>query len=565
MRPLLPLGLLAPVALAAGATAPPDIAFRNVTAGSGLEALRAVYGVPAGKRTILENIGGGVAFVDLDGDGLLDVYLPSGQPSYEARTAANALLRGHGDGRFTAAPGVSGALLRGWFFGVAAADYDDDGFRDLYVTELGRNALLRNNGDGSFSDVTDDAGATFDGFSTGAAWADLDRDGWLDLAAANYVAIDVATIPAPGSGPHCRWKGLAVPCGPRGLGGERAVVLRGDGRAGFERIQEETFVAADSYGLGVTWADHDGDGWIDLYIADDQTPNRLYVNHAGVLVESGLLSGTAFSEDGHAEAGMGVDWADVNGDAVADLFVTNFADESNTLYLALRGGLFRDATTSLGLALPSFRQVGWGTGFRDFDADGRLDLFIANGHVYSQVDEYELSDEYPQADQMFRNLGERFEPWVPAAGDALGEPAVSRGAAFGDYDGDGRVDVLVATLDGAPRLLHNELPAGNALEVRLGRRAGNRGAVGARVLVEATGFPAQAREVQAGHSYLSQSDYTLHFGLAGATEATVTVYWPAGPPGASTRVAGVPANHLLTIVEGQGHDTRPLRARARQP
>lgn len=544
---------LCAVSLLAGPSAP-DIAFEDISESTGIDAWPSRYGAPLEKRTILENIGGGVGLVDLDGDGRLDVYLPTGQASWGAGGDRNTFLRGAPDGRFHATPTSTGAALSGWYFGVAAADYDDDGFRDLYVTEHGDNALLRNNGDGTFENVTRTAGAAFRGFSTGAAWADYDRDGVLDLVVNNYVAVDPTTVPEPGSDPHCRWKNVAVPCGPRGLPAEGSRLLRGDGRGRFESVQEASFGSAEYYGLGAVWTDHDADGWIDLYLADDQTPNRLYQNREGLLEEIGLLSGTAYSEDGHAQAGMGTDWADIDEDGIADLVVTNFADETNALYRGIAPSLFVDDTIAARLAVPSFRSVGWGVGFRDFDNDGDLDLFVANGHVYSQVDTHDLVDDYPQPDQLFLNREGAFDEFAPPPEDGLSLPAVSRGAAFGDVDRDGRVDILVGVLDGSPRLLANRMSAGRSIGVRLIGTEGNRDAVGARVTVEIPGRSPLRRDLQAGHSYLSQSEHTLHFGLGNAATARIMVHWPSGAIRSPTVIRDVAPGSLVYVREDGRHD-----------
>ena len=565
----------------------PGDAFADVAAATGLAAWSARWGGTERKQFIVEVIGGGAALVDVDADGYLDAYLTTGQEQVAVLLAngdetaatgpaavpaaggaaarvtaaatpagtvprANALFRGGPGRRFALVPEHSGARLVGWYHGIAAADFDDDGYLDLYVTAFGANALLRNLGDGTFEEVAAAAGVATPGFGTGAAWADFDRDGLLDLATTNYLVFDTADPPLPGSRPTCRWKEIPVSCGPRGLPHERAFLYRARPDGTFEPAQEEVFGAPAYYGFATAWADLDEDGYPDLYIADDQTDNRLYRNRGGTFEESGLLSGTALNEDGRAEGGMGADWGDVDRDGRLDLFVTNFADETNTLYVQVAPDLFVDRTAAFGLALPSFRTVGWGTGLRDFDADGDLDLFVANGHVYPEVDAYELTDSYRQRDDLYVNGGGRFEQLPAPPGSALAVAQPSRGAAFGDIDGDGDEDILVNVLDGPPRLLENRLPQGNRIEVRLRARGPNRRAVGARVRVTVPGLPLQVGQLSAGHSYLSQSSYALHFGLGGAGEARVQVSWPSGRPRTSV-VEAVPAGSIVLLSDDGSH------------
>lgn len=525
------------------------MAFRDGTEAAGLSSWRSVYGAPVDKQTLLETVGGGVALVDVDGDGVLDVYLVTGQPGQGSGGARNLLARGLGDGRFVPAPAASGMALSGWFNGVAAADYDNDGFLDLYLTGYGPNRLVRSNGDGTWSSTAAVAGVDTDGLGAGAAWADFDSDGWVDLFVANYIRVDLETMPAPGAEPYCTWKQIPVPCGPRGLPGDRSVLFHNSGDGTFVAVQQETVGADGYYALGAVWGDYDNDGDPDLYVADDQTPNRLFRNDGGTLVEVAEQMGAAYNEDGHPEAGMGTDWGDYDGDGWMDLFVTNFSDESNTLYQNLEGEFFLDATVLAGLALPSFRYLAWGTAFQDLDSDGDPDLFAANGHVYPQVDVYDLVDPYAQRNQLFLNSGGAFTEGVTDPGDALEVAQVSRGAAFGDVDADGDVDVIVGNLDGPPQLLLNELPQGNWIRVRVRGRLSNRAALGARVTVRAAGLPEQVAEVRGGHSFLSQSSLDLHFGLGTASAAEVKVRWPrAGAPW--SEAVRVPAGSLLVVDEG---------------
>ena len=376
----------------------------------------------------------------------------------------------------------------------------------------------------------------------GAAWADLEGDGWVDLFVTNYVEIDPEN--PPGS---CSWKGVAVPCGPLGLVGGGSVLLRnrGDGEFAIEPLD---LGGETHYGLGAVFGDFDDDGDADLYVADDQTPNRLYRNNGGQLIDIALPSGVAYDEDGRTEAGMGTDWGDYDGDGRLDLFVTNFADESNTLYRNLGGELFLDATMAAALGLPSLRYLAWGTAFEDLDSDGDRDLFVANGHVYPDA-LHDLADRYPQRNQLFLNESGTYRLYQPAPGDGLEFAHVSRGTAFGDVDADGDLDILVGNLDAAPQLLLNELPQGKWLRVRVRGHRANRAGIGARVIVRAGGLELVA-EVKGGHSYLSQSAFDLHFGLGDATVAQVTVRWPGDTP--PTTISDAPAGALLLVDEAAG-------------
>jgi len=525
-------------------------AFRDATVAAGLGDWSSRYGDPVDKTLILETMGPGVGLVDLDGDGALDVYVVTGPVALDgASEGGNALFRNDGAGSFSPAPVWGGHGVRGWSFGVSAADHDNDGFTDLYVTTFGDNHLLRNNGDGTFTDITTRAGVAHPGWSTGSAWGDLDGDGWLDLFVTNYVVYDPDRIPDPGSGPYCTWKRLPVPCGPRGMEGDGAALFGATGDGRFRRVQDEVVGASGFYGLGVVMGDVDGDGDLDVYVAADQTPNRLLLNDGGTLAEAGALSGAVFNEDGHAEAGMGTDLGDADGDGRLDLFVTNFADESNTLYRNLGEGLFVDATLAAGLALPSFRYLAWGTGFQDFDSDGDADLFVVNGHVYPQVDSFELVDAYPQPSQLFVNRSGAFRVRPPGDDDGLAVAAVSRGAAFGDVDDDGDVDVLVGNVDAPPQLLLNELQQGNRIRVRLVGQRGNRDAVGARLIVHPEDGDPGVFEVEAGHSYLSASGPEIHLGLGDAPRADLEIHWPAGGSESPSRLARVPAGARVLVYE----------------
>ncbi|MBI4482503.1 MAG: CRTAC1 family protein [Acidobacteria bacterium] len=512
------------------------------------------------KRYVMEETSGGVAFLDYDNDGWLDVYLVNGfaPESYKSgKGLPNKLFRNKGDGTFEDVTAVAGVGDTGWGMGVCVGDYDNDGWIDLYVTNLGPNVLYRNNRNGTFTDVTTKAGVGDPRFSLGAAFADYDRDGDLDLFVANYVEVDLKNLPAPGSSKFCLYRGIQVACGPRGLKGAGDSLYRNNGDGTFSDVSRVAGVADPPgyYGMGVVWGDYDEDGDPDLYVANDSTPNYLYKNNGdGTFNEIGLLSGVAVNEDGREQASMGVDFGDYDGDGRLDIYVTNFADDTNTLYRNLGNDFFADTTFQAGLGEPTWRYLGWGTKFFDYDQDGRPDLFIANGHVFPQVDSYELGTRYRQRNQLFRNVdGKRFDEVSAKAGPGLAVENSSRGAAFGDFDNDGDVDIVINNMDDTPTLLRND--GGNQQSWILVRlvgnpaRGSNRNAVGARVRVEA-GTLSLLEEVKSGASYISQNDFRLHFGLGTHDRVRkLHVRWPSG------RVQtfdDVEARRLVVIDEEKG-------------
>ncbi len=488
------------------------------------------------KRTILSSLGGGAALFDYDGDTDLDVYL--------AGKDRSQLYRNRGGFRFEDVSKETGVSPSGWSIGCAAADFDNDGLVDLYVTRIGANVLYRNRGDGTFEDVTSARGVGDEGFGASAAFFDADEDGDLDLYVANYVAPDQA-FPEPGSEPTCQWLGLAVMCGPRGLKGQEDVFYRNEGLTFAEAMVEtglEDRIRA--YGIGVVSSDYDGDGDSDLYVANDTDPNFLFRNDgSGRFEEVGLLSGAAYSGSGAAQAGMGVDFGDANGDGYLDIFVTNFSHETNTLYLGSSSALFTDATEEVGLSTPSLGPLGWGTRFTDLDNDGDEDLFVANGHVYPNVEEVDATTTYRQRSQIFLNDGRG--NFTEAEWSV--EARSNRGAAFGDVDSDGDPDVVVSAIDDRPALLRNDLAAGaHFIGLTLVGRESNRDGAGARVRVLSSGRT-QVKAAHASGSVLSSNDPRLLFGLGSGRDAEIEVRWPSG---ASSRIVAVPADRYLVIVEG---------------
>lgn len=508
------------------------------------------------KKYILESMSGGVAVFDFDRDGWPDIYLtnaPTVDTADRPRSARSELWRNRGDGTFADVTDQARVGYPGWAMGAVSADYDNDGWDDLYVTCYGPNRLYRNNGDGTFSDVTDKAGVGDARWSTGAAFADYDGDGWLDLFVANYIDVKLDALPPFGKGQFCEYHGIPVQCGPRGLKGSGDTLYRNRRNGAFEDVSAHAGVAdtAGRFGMGVAWADFDGDLRPDLFVANDAGPNFLYKNNGeGRFTDVGLQSGTALSEDGKEQGSMGVALGDYNHSGGWSLLVTNFADEYNAFYRHEKAFLFTDVSFASRTARASIPLVGWGTHFFDYDNDGWSDLLVVNGHVYPQVDRVPSKAGYAQPKLLYRNNRDgTFGEVGPSAGSALTRPAVSRGSATIDFDNDGDLDVIVNNLDGAPTLLRNDGGnRGNFLTVSLQGRSGNRSAVGAVVTVKAGSLVQRALR-RSADSYLSHSDPRLHFGLGGATRVdAVEVRWPNGT---TQQFGTVPLNAFVTIVEGE--------------
>jgi hypothetical protein len=510
------------------------VRYRDATTESGIR-FRHAAGSPE-KKYIFETMSGGVVLFDYDKDGRIDIFLVNGasfdSSSREATPARSRLFHNVGGGRFEDVTERSGIGASGWGMGGCAADYDNDGWTDLYITKLGRNALYHNNGDGTFTDVTEKARVGTLGWSTGAAWADYDRDGWVDLFVAGYVDVDPAKPPElPASSKYCQYRGIGVMCGPRGLRGASDHLYHNNGDGTFTEVGRSAGVSDERryYGLGVVWGDYDDDGDPDLYVGNDAVPNYLYRNNGdGTFTEIGLSAGVAVDEDGREQASMGVDFGDYDGDGRLDLYVTNFSDEANALYRNLGGDLFRDMTRRAGHYEASWNYLGWGTAFFDYDNDGDLDVYVVNGHVYPQVDAHPLNTKYRQRALLFENTGGGvFREVGLAAG--LTAARCSRGGAYADLDGDGDLDLVVNNMDDAPSVLLNE--GGNRnhwLRLWLEGTKSNRSAVGARATLTAGGRRAIA-EVKAGSSYFSQNELVLHFGLGAETRADrLEIRWPSG-------------------------------------
>ena len=501
------------------------------------------------KWHILEAKGGGVTFLDYDGDGHLDLYLVNGSTLEKTGPARrNALYRNQGDGTFAEVTAAAAVGDTAWGMGCVAADYDNDGDIDLYVTNYGPNRLYRNEGDGRFVEVGPAAGVDDSRWSTGTAFGDYDRDGDLDLYVANYV--DFNPNLNREDRPFCQWKSVDVFCGPRSLQGAADRLYRNEGDGRFLEVTVRAGVEDQGkyYGFAVLFNDYDVDGWPDLFIANDSTPNLLYHNEGnGTFREVALEAGVAYNYEGKGQAGMGAAFGDYDGDGFMDLFVTNFASDYNTLYRNEGGHRFLDMTLRAKLGDRSLPYVSWGTCFIDYDNDTDLDLFVANGHAYPQVDQLQMPAEtYRQSNQLFENQGDATFREVDG-GAVLRDPRVSRGASCGDYDNDGDLDLLVLNLDDQPTLMRNEGAGGHWLMLRLVGQESNRDGVGARLTLFAGGRK-QVREVVAGSGFLSGCDRRVHFGLGPqSTVDSLEVKWPSG---AIDRLYGLAADRLLTLTEG---------------
>jgi hypothetical protein len=531
--------------------------FRDVATAAGLTA-RTVIGGERTKDYILETTGGGLAIVDYDNDGWPDIFLVNGaRRSDVAIDAAPAshLYRNKGDGSFEDVTDKAGLGARGWGQGVAAGDYDNDGYVDLFVTYYGHQVLYRNNGDGTFSDVTPQSGLSFSSprWNTGAAFLDFDRDGHLDLFVSAYVAYDDATRYPPGSRPDCFWKGLSVMCGPRGLAGSHNALFRGNGDGTFSDVSERAGLlkVRPAFGFTPLVLDYNNDRWPDIYVANDSAASLLFHNNGdGTFKDVGLQAGVALTADGRAQAGMGVGAADYNRDGWLDLIKTNFDDDTPSLYRNLRGGTFEDATIAAGLGLNT-RYLGWGTGFLDFDMDSWPDVFIVNGHVYPEADRIGGHYSYPQPKLLYRNLGTgRFEDVSLRAGAGLLQKKAARGAAVGDLFNTGRQDIVVNNMHDAPTVLHNcARSVGHGLVLQLVGTRSNRSAIGARVTVQLAGRRL-IDEVRSGGSFCSQNDLRVHVGLGARSRADrVEVAWPSG---AVDAISGIDGDQIVVIREGSG-------------
>jgi hypothetical protein len=526
----------------------------DVAAAAGLHE-PVIYGGVESKKYILESTGCGCAFIDYDNDGWLDLFVLSGTRVEGApKGATNRLYKNNRDGTFTDVTERAGLHLVGWASGVCVGDYNNDGLDDIFCTYFGQNVLYRNNGDGTFTEVSKSASLYSDQprWGAGCSFVDYDRDGHLDLFVSNYVRFSFEHAPVPRANSNCNWKGIPVECGPRGLPTGRHSLYRNNGDGTFADVSQESGIsrATQGYGMTVVAADFDEDGWPDIYVACDSTPSLLFMNnHDGTFREEGVLRGVALSDDGMEQAGMGVAVGDYDLDGHLDLFKTHFADDANGLYHNDGRGYFDDVTRSSRVGVET-RYVCWGAGMVDLDNDGYPDLFMVTGNVYPEVERKlpQYANKTPAA--VFRNLGNRvFEELTEAAGPGVAAAHCSRGCAFGDFDNDGDVDILIVNLNQAPSLLRNDVRGKpNWLKVKLEGVKSNRSAIGARVLVR-YGGRTQAQAVLSQSSFYSCNDPRLHFGLGDSTQADIDVYWPSGLHESFKRI---PANQLITLKEAIG-------------
>ena len=521
-----------------------------------------IYGPVDKKNVILETFGCGVAFLDYDNDGWLDIFVLCGTRLLQnVPGATNRLYKNNRDGTFTDVTAQAGLQRTGWANGVTVGDYNNDGYEDIFVTYYGQNVLYRNNGNGTFTDVTAQAGLLQKGkalWGSGCTFVDYDRDGHLDLFVSNYVNLsgymnlDHVTAVELEQAPKCSYKGVPVHCGPRGLPLSTNFLFHNQGDGTFRDVSEASGIskAASTYAMTAVAADFDGDGWTDIYVASDSTPSLLFINQRnGTFKEQGIERGVALSDDGMEQAGMGVAVGDFKCNGNLDIFKTNFSDDNDVLYQNDGKGNFTDATMSGGLGVET-RYVSWGTGFADLDNDGWPDILVATGAVYPEVEKKFPQYPFKGPKLIFRNLGNgKFEELIEEAGPGIAAVHCSRGCAFGDFDNDGDVDVVVINLNEPPSLLRNDVTGQrNWLKVLLVGTHSNRSAIGSRVLAR-YGDKVQAQTVTAQSSFYSVNDRRLHFGLGEHTTADLEIYWTNG---SVEKIPGIHGNKLVVVKEGEG-------------
>ena len=532
---------------------PPVVRFKDIAAQAGLTAVN-VSGAPVHKQYIIETTGTGVAIFDYDNDGLPDILLVNGDRFQDNGAPPTPVLYHNLGGlRFEDVTKKSGLTHKGWGQGVCAGDIDNDGNVDVFITGWGQNTLYHNRGDGTFQDETEarGLGSAQVRWSTGCAFVDFNRDGALDLVVAHYIDFDPAKTPHPGEKSQCEWKGLPVICGPRGLPGETISLYQNDGHGHFTDVSDRMHITTpkDYYCFSPLVADFDNDGWPDIYIACDSTASLYFHNLKGERFEEiAVPAGVAYNDEGREQAGMGATAADFSHDGRFDIFKTNFADDTPTLYHNEGDNNFADATIESGLAVNT-RYLGWGTAAIDVDNDGWKDLILANGHVYPEVDTGHTGEHFKQARLLYWNRGDgQFFDLSAQAGSGISDAHASRGLAIGDLDNDGEEEIVIVNMGEPPSLLKNLAPsAGHSILIRLLTET-DRDAIGARVTLTANG-QTQMDEVRSGGSYMSQNDFRLHFGFGKATVANLAVRWLDGKTESFSKVE---AGQIVTIEEGKG-------------
>ncbi|MCU1271542.1 MAG: ASPIC/UnbV domain protein [Acidobacteriaceae bacterium] len=538
-RPL-PAGMKAPV-----------VEYRDIAKQAGLDGVN-ISGSETSKQYIVETTGNGVAIFDFDNDGLPDIFLVnSGSLDKDAVQPKHFLYHNLGGLKFEDVTDKAGIKLTGWGQGVCVGDVDNHGYPDLFITQWGQSVLYRNLGNGTFKDETKQRGlaSAKPRWSTGCAFLDFNHDGFLDLVVVHYVDFDLAHTPHPGQTSQCQWKGKPVMCGPRGLPPETLSFYQNDGHGNFTDVSDQLHISGprNYYGFTALTGDFDNDGWPDIFVACDSTASLYYHNLGGKRFEEiGVRAGLAYNEDGREQAGMGAAAADFDGDGLLDIFKTNFADDTHTMYRNQGANNFEDDTIGSGLAVNT-KYLGWGTAFLDFDNDGWKDLIVANGHVYPEVDTGHTAEKYKEPRLLYWNRGDgQFFDLSSQGGSGITDVHSSRGLAVGDLDNDGSEEVLISNMGEAPSLLKNFADNGNSLLVRALTSA--RDAIGARITVTAGGHK-QIDEVRSGGSYISQNDLRLHFGLGSASTADISVRWLDGKV---ENFKSAAAGQILTIEEGKG-------------
>lgn len=553
--PLLCCGLLGSIqAQNAPKPEPPQIRFEDVTTSSRISFEHAVS---PEKKYLAESMSGGVLLLDYDQDGWLDIYFTNSHSvdmTLNGRKAKGALYRNNHDGTFSDVTDKAGVDYPCSAMGGAVADYNNDGWPDMVLTCQEGLALLRNNGNGTFTDVTKQARLTDRRWATGAAFGDYDGDGFVDLMITRYVEFDPRNPPQFGIGPTCHYRGIPVQCGPRGMKGMGDSLYHNNGDGTFTDVSASAGVedASGYYGLGVIWSDLNDDGRPDLFVADDSTPNYLYRNDGkGHFTNLSFMSGTAVNGEGAETAGMGVAVCDYNHSGRFSVVLTTFEDQAATLYNNDGAMNFTDVSFASSISIPTLKFLKWGVGCEDLDNDGWPDIFIVNGHVYPQVDSLSAGAKYRETKIVLRNnRNGSFQDVSGQAGPALLVAEPSRGAAFGDLDNDGRIDVVVENIDGKPMILRNASTGKNHwVTLYLTGKHSNRLAIGAKVKITAGGM-AQIGEVRSGGSYLSQNDLRLHFGLGDATKVDrIEIRWPSGE---TSSFGNINADHFYLMSEGDG-------------